>query len=57
MEALPTTKGAEEVQLVWELHALVQQVPLQEAEDQGTVGKLHGRGGVGAKGERTGMVR
>src|SRR6266702_2802973 len=33
VEALSSTEGAEEVQLVRELHALVQQVPVQTAED------------------------
>ncbi len=33
VEALPPAKRTKEVQLVWELLALVQQVPVQEAED------------------------
>ncbi len=56
MEALPATEGAEEVQLVQELHALVQQMPLQEIEDRGAMGESHGRGGARTKGERADMV-
>ncbi len=33
VEALSPVQGAEEVQLVRQLYALVQQVPLQKAED------------------------
>ncbi len=50
-------QGAEEVQLVRELHALVQQMPLQEAEDRGTVGGVHNEGSAGPKRECTDMVR
>ena len=57
MEALPTTEGAEEVQLVRELLALVQQVSIQKTEDRGTARESHGRRGTGAEGERTDMVR
>ncbi len=57
VEALPSVKGTKEVQLVRKLYALVQQVPLQEAEDQGAMGKSYGRGGVGAEGEHTDVVR
>ncbi len=39
-------KGAEEVQLVRELHALVQQVPLQEAENRGPTKESHGGRGA-----------
>jgi len=33
VEVMPAVQGAEEVQLVRELYALVQQVPVQKAED------------------------
>ncbi len=57
VETLPPTQRAEEVYLVQELHALVQQVPLQKAEDQGTAWGAHGTGGVGPERERTDVVR
>ncbi len=53
VEVLSPAQGAEEVQLVQELHALVQQVPLQKAEDRGTMWGAYGDRGVGAEGEHT----
>ncbi len=57
VEALSLAQGAKEVQLVQQLYALVQQVPLQKAEDRGAARRAYGRRGARAEGECTDVVR
>ncbi len=57
VEVLPPMQRAEEVQLVQELHTLVQQVLVQEAADRGTAWRTLSRGGIGTERKCADMVQ